>query len=340
MEPTTSSLFVHHKIVVDPKQTCSRLDKLLMARLPSVSRTRLQAGINQGCIVVNEKQIKPSYKVKPHDVIAVMLPTPPRTTDVLPEDIPLSIVYEDEALLIVNKLADMVVHPAHGNWTGTLVNALVHYFKQLPTQQGNEGRPGLVHRIDKGTSGLLVIAKTEESLAGLSKQFAHHTIQRKYHALVWGVPQKESGVICAPIKRSTHDRRVMVACKDVTKGAKTATTHYQVLEKLGYVTLVACTLETGRTHQIRAHMKYLGHSLFGDTRYGGDRLVQGPRFSKYKAFVENCFKLLPHQALHATSLGFMHPTTHKKMYFEVPVPDNFAQVIDRWTRYTAVKGIS
>ncbi len=325
-------LFEHHRIVVDGKQGLVRIDKFLMDRLPHVTRTKVQDGIHDGFVRVNEKDIKPNYKVRPLDVITITFPEPPRDTDVKPENIPLDIVYEDEQLLVVNKPAGMVVHPAHQNWTGTLVNALVFHFQQLPQMEGNEGRPGLVHRIDKDTSGLLVIAKTETALVMLAKQFFDHTIERAYWALVWGEPLKETGTIDVNVGRSPKDRRVTVAFPQGDIG-RNAITHYAVLKKFRYVSLVECRLETGRTHQIRAHMKHLGHPLFNDAMYGGDQVLKGTTFSKYKQFVDNCFEIMPRQALHAKSLGFIHPTSGQPMRFESDIPDDFRQVIEKWEHY-------
>lgn len=325
-------LFEHHKIVADPKQSLIRIDKFLMDRLPNVSRNKVQDAIKKGYVIVNNKEIKPNYKVRPADVIVISLPEPPRDTDVVPENIPLNIVYEDDHLLVVNKPAGMVVHPAYNNWTGTLVNALTYHFQQLPTMQGNEGRPGLVHRIDKDTSGLLVIAKSELAMASLAKQFFDHSIERTYYALVWGEPEPEEGTINVNVGRSLKDRRITVAFPEGDFG-RYAVTHYKVLKKLRYVSLIKCNLETGRTHQIRAHMKYLGHPLFNDAMYGGDKILKGTNFTKYKQFVDNCFKIMPRQALHAKSLGFIHPKTGKLMQFESTLPEDFSQVLDKWENY-------
>lgn len=325
-------LFEHHTITVDPGQTLLRIDKFLMDRLPNTTRSKIQLAIENRFVLVDQQPTKASYKVRPHDVIKVVLPTPPRLDEVTPEPIPLAIVYEDDALLVVNKPAGMVVHPAYDNWTGTLVNALVYHFRQLPTQPNNEGRPGLVHRIDKDTSGLLVIAKTEASMTALAKQFYDHTIERTYYALVWGEPAEAIGTIDIPIGRSPKDRRIMTTFASTTLG-KRAVTHYQVINKLRYVSLIQCRLETGRTHQIRTHMKYLGHPIFNDATYGGDQILKGQRFSKYKAFVANCFKLMPRQALHAYSLGFVHPITQDSVYFEASFPPDFQQVLKKWEQY-------
>ncbi|MHA7877649.1 MAG: RluA family pseudouridine synthase [Bacteroidota bacterium] len=332
---TTASeqeLFEHHAITVDPGQTLLRIDKFLMDRLSNTTRNKLQLAIENKFILVNNQPTKASYKVRPHDIINVVLPTPPRLNEVIPEPIPLPIVYEDDALLIVNKPAGMVVHPAYNNWTGTLVNALVYHFKQLPSQYNNEGRPGLVHRIDKDTSGLLVIAKTEASMTALAKQFYDHTIERTYYALVWGEPNEAVGTIDVAIGRSPKDRRVVTTAPHIAMG-KRAVTHYQTVKRLRYVALLKCNLETGRTHQIRAHMKYLGHPIFNDAMYGGNQILRGQRFSKYKAFVANCFKLMPRQALHAHSLGFVHPTTQQAIHFEAPFPPDFQQVLKKWEQY-------
>ena len=325
-------LFEHHAITVDPKQTPLRIDRFLMDRLPSTTRNKIQLAIENQFILVNQQLTKASYKVSPHDVIKVVLPTPPRLTEITGEALPLTIVYEDDALLIVNKAAGMVVHPAHNNWTGTLVNGLVHYFTQLPTMPNNEGRPGLVHRIDKDTSGLLVIAKTEASMTALAKQFYDHSIERTYYALVWGEPTSPAGSIDMRVGRSPKDRRVMTTFSDEAMG-KRAVTHYQTVKNMRYVSLLKCNLETGRTHQIRTHMQYLGHPIFNDATYGGNQIVKGQRFSKYKSFVDNCFKLMPRQALHAQSLGFIHPVSQQPVHFEAPLPEDFQQVLAKWEKY-------
>lgn len=327
----SDELYEHHRIVADPNQGPLRIDKFLMDRLPNATRNKVQAGIKDGFVLVNGEEVKPNYKVRPDDEITVELPEPPRDTEVIPEDIPLDIVFEDEHLLVVNKPAGMVVHPAYNNWTGTLVNALVWHFQHLPEMKGNEGRPGLVHRIDKDTSGLLVIAKTEKAMNGLAKQFFDHSIERTYMAVVWGEPE-ESGTIDVHLGRSLKDRRVTAAFPDGDFG-RTAITHYKVLKYLRYVSLVQCNLETGRTHQIRAHMKYLGHPLFNDATYGGDQIVKGTQFSKYKSFVQNCFKTMPRQALHAKSLGFVHPVTKQHMQFDSELPEDFKNLLEKWENY-------
>ncbi len=325
-------LFEHHRIVCDPGQEPYRIDKFLMDRLPNVTRNKVQQGIKDGFVKVNGHDVKPNYKVHPEDEIVVALPEPPRESELIPEDIPLNIVYEDDDLLIVNKEAGMVVHPAYNNWSGTLVNALAYHFQQLPTMEGNDGRPGLVHRIDKGTSGLLVIAKSEMAMKSLAKQFFDHSIERTYYALIWGTPEAKEGTIDVNLGRSEKDRRVTVAIEDGSRG-RTAITHYKVLKELRYVSLIQCNLETGRTHQIRAHFKYLGHPLFNDATYGGDRVLKGTQFSKYKSFVENAFKMMPRQALHAKSLGFVHPRTKKFVQFDSELPEDFQNVLTKWEEY-------
>ncbi len=325
-------LFEHHRIVCDPGQVPYRIDKFLMDRLPNVTRNRVQHGIKEGFVKVNGIEIKPSYKVHPEDEIVIALPEPPRDNELVAEDIPINIVYEDDDILIVNKEPGMVVHPAYNNWTGTLVNALAYHFQQLPTMEGNDGRPGLVHRIDKGTSGLLVVAKTEMAMTSLAKQFFDHSIERTYYALIWGIPKETEGTIDVNLGRSEKDRRVTVAIEDGSRG-RTAVTHYKVLKELRYISLIQCNLETGRTHQIRAHFKHLGHPLFNDATYGGDSVVKGTRFSKYKSFVDNAFKMIPRQALHAKSLGFIHPRTKKFVHFESELPQDFQNALTKWEDY-------
>jgi len=328
-----ASLYEHYRIICDKGQSLMRLDKFLMDRVPNVTRNKVQKGIDDGYVLVNDKIVKQSYQVKPFDEIVISFPQPPRENVILPEDIPLDIVYEDNYLLIINKKPGMVVHPAYGNWSGTLVNALVYHFQNLPTSQNGEGRPGLVHRIDKDTSGLLVIAKTELAMMGLAKQFFHHTIERTYNALVWGELKEEAGTIDAHVGRSFKDRRITDVFPDGSHG-KNAITHYKLLKDLRYVSLIQCNLETGRTHQIRAHMKYLGHPLFNDATYGGDKILRGStQGSKFNAFVENCFKLIPRQALHAKSLGFNHPITNEWMQFDTELPDDFVAVIEKWENF-------
>ncbi len=332
-EADEQDLYEHLRVVVDKGQSLLRLDKFLMHRIENASRNRIQNAIDAGSVVVNDKPVKPSYKVKPLDVISVVLPHPPRDTEVYPENIPLNIVYEDDDVLIVNKPAGMVVHPGYNNYTGTLVNGLVYHFQQLPQLPGNEGRPGLVHRIDKDTSGLLLISKNEWSMAFLAKQFFQHTISRKYIALVWG-DLSEDGTVSGYIGRSLRDRKVMDVYEDESKG-KWSVTHFRVLERFGYVTLIECQLETGRTHQIRAHMQHIGHPLFNDATYGGDKILKGTVFSKYRQFIDNCFEIIPRQALHALSLGFIHPGSKEFIHFESELPADFKQVLDKWRIYTA-----
>ena len=325
-------LYEHLRLIVDKGQSLLRIDKFLMHRIENASRNRIQNAIEQGNVLVNDKPVKPSYKVKPLDVISVVLPHPPRDTEVYPENIPIKIAYEDDDVLLVNKDPGMVVHPGYNNYTGTLVNALVYHFQQLPTLPGNDGRPGLVHRIDKDTSGLLLISKNERSMTYLARQFFDHSISRKYLALVWG-DLEQDGTVTGYIGRSIADRRVMSIYDDPEKG-KWSVTHYKVLERLNYVTLIECQLETGRTHQIRAHMKHIGHPLFNDAAYGGDKILKGTVFNKYKQFVENCFELMPRQALHAATLGFVHPSTKKHIHFEAPLPQDFVSVLEKWRKYS------
>ncbi|MBC7921057.1 MAG: RluA family pseudouridine synthase [Ferruginibacter sp.] len=325
-------LYEHHRVEVDKGQSLVRIDKFLSDRIANSTRTRIQSAIEAEAVKVNNQPVKASYKVKPLDVITLSLPTPPRDTEVVPENIALNIQFEDADLLVVNKPAGMVVHPAYNNWRGTLVNALAYHFQHLPTSQNGEGRPGLVHRIDKDTSGLLVIAKTELAMAHLAKQFYEHSIERTYYALVWDEPKQPRGTINANLGRSLKDRRVTAVFPEGDFG-RTAITHYQVLKPLRYVSLLQCVLETGRTHQIRAHMKYLGHPIFNDATYGGDKILKGTSFSRYRAFVENCFKLMPRQALHAKSLGFVHPRTRQFLHFESELPDDFRSVLEKWERY-------
>jgi 23S rRNA pseudouridine1911/1915/1917 synthase len=325
-------LFEHYRITADAGQALLRIDKFLMSRLPNVTRTKVQDGIHAGFVKVNDLAIKPNYKVHPHDVITVAFPEPPRDTDVKPENIPLNIVFEDDDVLVVNKPAGMVVHPAFQNWSGTLVNALAYHFESLPQMPGNNGRPGLVHRIDKDTSGLLVIAKSEIAMRSLARQFFDHSIERTYQAIVWGVPDPAFGTINTNVGRSPKDRRVTVAFPENERG-RNAITHYKMLQDLRYVSLVECRLETGRTHQIRAHMKHLGHPLFNDEMYGGNEILKGTVFTKYKQFVDNCFKILPRQALHAKTLGFVHPRSGKHVKFDSDLPMEFTEVIAKWERY-------
>ena len=325
-------LYEHYRFLVDKGQSPVRIDKFLTEKVAFATRNKVQNAIDARTILVNGQATKANYKIKPLDEIKVLFEKPRRDTEVLSENIPLDILYEDADLLVVNKPPGMVVHPAHGNWSGTLVNGLVYHFENLPEMKGNAGRPGLVHRIDKDTSGLLVIAKTETAMTALAAQFFHHTIDRTYLALVWGEPEADAGTVRGHIGRSAKDRKVMDVFPDGSQG-KHAVTHWKVLKRLRYVSLIQCNLETGRTHQIRAHMRYLGHPLFNDAMYGGDKIRKGTQFAKYKTFVANCFELMPRQALHAMSLGFIHPTTKEKMYFEAPLPEDFSSVLAKWEAY-------
>ena len=325
-------LFEHYRFKADPGQSLLRIDKFLSDRLENSSRTRIQNAANAGNILVNDNAVKPNYKIKPGDIVQVVLPTPPREIELIPEDIPLNIVYEDDDVLVVNKQPGMVVHPAYGNYTGTLVNALMWHFKDLPLFNTGESRPGLVHRLDKNTSGILVIAKNEFALNRLSKQFFDRTTDRRYNALIWGFPDPPEGTITGNVGRSIKDRKVMQVFKDDTEG-KTAITHYKVLEDFGYISLIECKLETGRTHQIRVHFSHIKHPLFNDEEYGGDQILKGTTFTKYQQFIKNCFKILPRQALHAKSLAFDHPVTGKRLSFDSDLPDDMVQVIEKWRKY-------
>lgn len=327
-------MYEHFAVTADKGQSLLRIDKFLVHRMEHVSRSRIQAAADSGNILVNGIPVKSSYKVKPFDRISIVMPYPKREVEIIPENIPLDIVYEDDDLIIVNKEAGMVVHPGHGNYSGTLVNALTHHLKDYPLFQEGDMRAGLVHRIDKNTSGLLVIAKNELAHARLAKQFFDHTIMRRYVALVWGNFDDDGGTVEGNIGRSRHDRLKMAVFPDGEDG-KRAVTHYKVLKRYGYVTLLELQLETGRTHQIRVHMEYTGHPLFNDERYGGDRILKGTTFSKYKQFIENNFRLMPRHALHARSLGFVHPKTRQEMYFESELPADFREVLERWDTYTA-----
>ncbi len=329
-----SELFEHHRFNVDKGQGSMRIDKYLFNRLEDISRNKIQNAAKAGNILVNKKQVKPSYNIKPEDVISIVLPHPPHEFEIIPEDIPVDIIYEDNSILVVNKAPGMVVHPGHGNYTGTLVNALTYHLKDLPSYESGEIRPGLVHRIDKDTSGILVIAKTEIALNKLAKQFFNHSVDRTYHALVWGNLDKDEDEITGNIGRSRNDRMKMKVYPDGDYG-KHAVTRYKVLERFDYVNLIECKLETGRTHQIRVHMEYIKHPLFNDERYGGDRILKGTTFTKYKQFVKNCFKMLPRHALHAKSLGFNHPETGKHIFFDSTLPDDMQQVVNKWKNYIA-----
>lgn len=325
-------LFEHYKFTADKGQELFRVDKFLMDRIPNTTRNKLQQAIADGDILVNKKTVKANYKVKPLDEITVELNYPPQKIELIPENIPLNILYEDEEVIVLNKPSEMVVHPGYGNHTGTLVNGLIYHFENLPEQE-MAGRPGLVHRLDKNTTGIMVVAKTEHALTHLGKQFFDRTTERRYHALVWG-DVEEDGTVTGHVGRSLKNRKVMEVFPD-GKFGKHAVTHYKVLKRYGYVTLVECKLETGRTHQIRIHMKHIGHPLFNDNEYGGDRILKGTSFTKYKQFITNCFSLLPRQALHAKSLGFEHPKTGKWLQFESELPKDMASVLEKWDIYVA-----
>lgn len=334
LEEQQQELYEHHHIIVDRGQEMLRIDKYLQMHLQGVSRTKIQAATKAECVRVNGKAAKANYRVKPLDEISILLPEPPHEFELLPEPLDINIVYEDNDVLVIEKQPGLVVHPGVGNWNGTLVNGLLYYF------QGTEAKPLLVHRIDKDTSGLLLVAKNEDAQAFLAKQFFEHSIERKYNALVWGDFAEDYGTIEGNLGRSPQDRKVMCVYpheegvpEEEQKG-KHAVTHWKVLERFVYVTLVECVLETGRTHQIRAHMRHIGHPLFSDVAYGGDAIVKGTTFTKYRQFVDNCFAVCPRQALHARVLGFEHPTTRKHMHFESPLPEDMQQCIDRWRNYT------
>lgn len=330
-------LYEHHNYVADKGQEKLRIDKFLMDRIPNTSRNKIQLAAHNGNILVNKNTVKPNYKVKPNDEISIVLPYPVRNLELIPEDIPLEITYEDNELCVVNKPANLVVHPGYGNYSGTLVNGLLHHFDNLPELPSDYfGRPGLVHRLDKHTTGLMVVAKTENTLTHLAKQFFDRTTYRRYQALVWGDFEEEEGTVDLYIGRSLKNRKLMVGYPDEDHG-KHAITHYKVIERFGYVTLIECRLETGRTHQIRAHMIHIGHPLFNDLEYGGDSVIKGTSFTKYKQFVENCFQLLPGQALHAKSLGFIHPKSGEDLVFDSELPDYFEEVLEKWRRYTGSK---
>lgn len=325
-------LYEHYAFTAVKGQTPLRIDKYLMNFIENATRNKIQAAAKNGNIYVNDTPVKSNYKVKPFDRIRVLFEHPPYEYLLTPEDIPINILYEDDDVLVINKEAGMVVHPGHGNYSGTLINALIYHFENLPNNSSN--RPGLVHRIDKDTSGLLVVAKTEFAMAHLSKQFFNKTSEREYIAIVWGNVDQDEGIIEGNIGRHPKNRlQNTVYLDDEDEKGKPAVTHYKVLERFGYVTMVSCKLETGRTHQIRVHMKHIGHTLFNDARYGGDKILKGTTFSKYKQFVDNCFKILPRQALHAKTLGFEHPTTGKFMSFDSEVPQDMQACIEKWRHY-------
>ncbi|MFC4222182.1 RluA family pseudouridine synthase [Flagellimonas marina] len=329
-ELSQDELFEHYKFVASKGQEPLRVDKFLMNFIENATRNKIQQAAKEGHIWVNGSIVKQNYKVKAGDEVKVLFEHPPYEFLLTPENIPLNIVYEDDALLVVNKPAGMVVHPGHGNYSGTLINALVYHFDNLPNNSSE--RPGLVHRIDKDTSGLLVIAKTETAMTHLAQQFFEKSSEREYVALVWGNVEEDEGSVEGHIARNPKNRLQMMVFPDGEEG-KEAVTHFKVLERLGYVTLVSCRLETGRTHQIRVHMKYIGHTLFNDERYGGDKILKGTTFTKYKQFVENAFKILPRQALHAKTLGFEHPVTGEFMRFDSELPEDMVNCIEKWRGY-------
>lgn len=324
--------FEHYRFVADKGQGLLRVDKFLSARIEGTSRNRIQQAADAECILVNGAPVKSNYKVKPMDVVSLVMDRPRRELEILPENIPLDIVYEDDSLLVVNKPAGMVVHPGHGNYTGTLVNALAHHLNIESATEIDDPRMGLVHRIDKDTSGLLLVAKTPEAKVHLARQFFRKETKRLYTALVWGNPTEDEGIIEGNIGRDPKDRMLMRVFPDGEQG-KPAVTRYKVLERFGYVTLVQCQLETGRTHQIRVHMKHIGHTLFNDERYGGNEVLRGTHFAKYKQFIYNCFALCPRQCLHARTLGFVHPVTEEELNFNSDIPNDMQAVIDKWRVY-------
>ena len=339
-------MYEHFAVTADRGQSMLRIDKFLVHRMEHVSRARIQAAAEGGNILVNGAAVRSNYKVKPGDHVQIVMPYPRREVEIIPENIQLDIVYEDDDLLVVNKEAGLVVHPGHGNYSGTLVNALTYHLRELPLFQEGDMRAGLVHRIDKNTSGLLVIAKNTETHAHLARQFFDHTVTRRYVALVWGNFEEDSGTVIGNIGRSRYDRLKMAVFpseselpEGVESEGKHAVTHWRVLKRYGYVTLLELRLETGRTHQIRVHMEHTGHPLFNDERYGGNRILKGTTFSKYKQFIENCFSLMPRHALHARSLGFVHPCTREELHFESPLPADFAALLEKWDTYAAHRDI-
>lgn len=335
IEVNGTELYEHFRFVADKGQELLRVDKFLVARLQKSSRNRIQQAAEAGCILVNGKAVKSNYRVKPLDVVQVVMDRPRYEFEIVAQDIPLDIVYEDRYVLVVNKPAGLVVHPGHGNYDGTLVNALAWHFHDTPDYDVNDPRLGLVHRIDKDTSGLLVVAKTPDAKTDLGRQFFNKTTKREYVAMVWGTPEPPTGTVATNIGRSPKDRLQMTTFPLDGPEGKRAVTHYDVIETLAHVSLVKCVLETGRTHQIRVHMKSLGHPLFADARYGGDKVLRGVSSSTYLSFVKNCFALCPRQALHARTLGFRHPETGEEMFFTAPIPADMQALIDRWRTYSA-----
>ncbi len=333
-EAEEEELYEHFRFRSDPGQEVVRIDKYLLDRMPNTSRNKIQVAAKNGNILVNGIAVKQNYKIKPGDEVSMVLPYPVRELELIPQDIPLDIIFEDETVIVVNKPADMVVHPGYGNYKGTLVNALVYHFENLPHRSHDfYGRPGLVHRLDKHTTGIMVIAKTEHALTHLAKQFYDRTTERRYWALVWG-DISEDGTVEGNIGRSLKNRKMMMVYPEAEHG-KPALTHYKVLERFGLVTLVECKLETGRTHQIRVHMKHIGHPLFHDLEYGGDTILKGTTSTSYRKFIENCFELIPGQALHAKTLGFEHPLTHEYLRFDSELPEGFRALLEKWKRYTS-----
>ncbi len=338
-EEAEKERYVFFDFTVEKGQEPLRIDKYLMSKLANVTRNKIQQAIEDECVWVNDKAIKQNYKIKPGDHIVCYTFREPESAEIVPENIPLDIVYEDEHVLVINKPYNMVVHPGHGNYSGTVVNALSYYLQQQQGDVSQLPRIGLVHRIDKDTTGLLVVGKTEQAVAGLTKQFMDHTVNRRYQALVWGDVEQDEGTIDTYIGRHERNRKIFAVYDEDDEKGKHAITHYKVIERFNYVTLVECRLETGRTHQIRVHMKHIGHTLFNDATYGGDRVLKGTVFSKYKTFVDNCFALCPRQALHARTLGFVHPATGRAMSFESEMPADIRQVLDRWKVYVKAKGL-
>lgn len=333
-DPEEEELYEHHRFKADPGQEMIRIDKFLIDRMANTSRNKIQVAAKNGSIRVNGTAVKQNYKVKPGDEVSLVLPYPVRELELIPQDLPIGIHYEDDSLAVVYKPSNMVVHPGYGNYKGTLVNALVYHFNNLPSPINDYyGRPGLVHRIDKHTTGLLVVAKTETALMHLAKQFYDKTTERRYWALVWGDVKEDSGTIEGYMGRSLKDRKVMTTFPDGEHG-KYAVTHYKVLERFSLVTLVECRLETGRTHQIRVHMRSIGHPLFNDLEYGGDKIVKGTTYPRYKQFIENCFSQIPGQALHAKTLGFTHPVSGEVMQFSSEIPEGFQQILEKWRAYS------
>jgi 23S rRNA pseudouridine1911/1915/1917 synthase len=338
-ESENEELYEHHKFIADKGQEVLRIDRFLMDRLANTSRNKIQLAAKNGNILVNGEAVKQNYKIKPEDEVSIVMPYPVREVELIPENIPLDIHYEDDTVIVLNKPPNMVVHPGYGNYSGTLVNGLIYHIDQLPSKpEDYYGRPGLVHRLDKHTTGLMVIAKTEDALTHLAKQFYDRTTERRYQALVWGDVIEDEGSIEGNLGRSLKNRKLMTVFPEGDFG-KHAVTHYKVLKRFGYITLVECKLETGRTHQIRAHMKYIGHTLFNDLEYGGDKVLKGTTFTKYKQFVKNNFDLLTGQALHAKTLGFIHPKTKEFMRFDSELPDDFKAVLERWDNYLSTRDI-